>query len=206
MRNLFQSALAILLLVTAVRAQEPEFFPAYFDVVGVAENDVLNLRAGPGAAYPVVGRLMPDARNIPVVDQSPDGKWALLRHGEGIAWASLKYLSRRPGQDGYRLPASLDCAGGEPFWGLQISENMAVFDDIEGQSVKLDRLWDGKAIGWQPYKYGLRLEGDQSAIHAVINRGQCDDGMSDYVYGFSIEAILSGDLGDALLVGCCALP
>ena len=206
MKNLIHSALTILLFATAVRAQEPDFFPAYFDVVGVARSDVLNLRAGPGTDFPVVGQLLPDARNIPVVDRSPDGKWVLMRHGEGVAWARLSYLARVPGQDGSRLPASLNCAGTEPFWGLKISQNSALFDDIEGQSVRLDRLWDGKAIGWQPYKYGVRLEGDQSAIQAVINRGQCDDGMSDIVYGFSIEAILSGELGDVLLVGCCALP
>lgn len=38
--------------------------PDYFRVVGVAPNDVLNIRSGPGAAYALVGTIAPNGNGI----------------------------------------------------------------------------------------------------------------------------------------------
>ena len=187
-------------------AAESELFPAYYDVVGVAANDHLNLREGPGIKYAIVGMRACNATSIAVVDQNRTGEWGLIRHGEGSAWVSLHYLKRQPGQDDDHLPAQLECGGTEPFWGLTFSPTRIDFDEMGGQKVTLQKVWEDSASGMQPYSFGVRLNNNHSEIHAVISRGRCSDGMSDMTYGFSIHAILSGDLGNRLLSGCCSLP
>jgi uncharacterized protein YgiM (DUF1202 family) len=48
---------ALLLMGTAATAQSE--YPRLHDVVGVASDDVLNVRAGPGGSHPIVGELGP---------------------------------------------------------------------------------------------------------------------------------------------------
>ena len=191
-------------------AQQDAFFPAYHRVVGVRAGDVLNLRAGPGAAHEIVGALAPDASPVVVSSQSADGRWGLVPiagNGDYAAgWAALRYLERLPGQDSFRLPPALACSGSEPFWSLDIGPQTARYSDLEADSIALERLWDGLAQNMRPRQYGLRLAGGGSQVHAVITRGQCSDGMSDRVYGFSISAILGGSAGSGIVTGCCALP
>ena len=87
--------LALLVLGTAAAAQDG--YPRLHDVVGVASDDVLNLRAGPGAGHDKVGELTFDARAVEVV--RAEGGWGLVNAGEGPGWASLRYLAPRADGD-----------------------------------------------------------------------------------------------------------
>ena len=193
-------------LALPLRAGEA-LLPAYFDVVGVAENDVLFLREKPDAASPVLGQLSPHRRNVEIVGLSEDGKWGQLTEGEGNAWVTMRYLKRVPGQADEALPEKLSCFGSEPFWVLRLNGESSAFDELDGKEVPLSPVWSGKAEGQPPTEFGLTLKGaDGAQVHAVIGRGLCSDGMSERTYGYSIRAILSGSLGKRMMSGCCTLP
>ncbi len=89
---------------------------------------------------------------------------------------------------------------------LQVLRSEAVFDELEGATTRLKPVWTGTAEGMPPNDFGARFEGDGVSIHAVIRRGVCSDGMSARPHGFSINAILSGKLGQRMVSGCCSLP
>ncbi len=199
--------LGICLLSVMPAWAEESLLPAYFDVAGVSRGDVLNLRAGPGTRYPVVGRLAHDARSIPVIAFDDSRRWARVRNGEGMAWASLSYLRRQPGQPDEHLPPRLHCGGTEPFWGLRIGRREARFEQPGQPAEVLEKRWEGTAVGMLPHDFGLLLEGKEVAIRAVVQRGQCSDGMSDRLYGFSIRMLVESDDGPPrLYAGCCGLP
>ncbi len=203
-RRAFLSLCATFLLTGAAAAGE-RLLPALFDVVGVAENDVLNMRRGPSAATPVVGALAPDAKGIEVVGTARGGRWGLVRNGEGAAWVAMRYLRRQPGQNDEAVPAFLRCSGSEPFWTLDLEGETARFATLNGGAFSLGRLWDGPPAGRPAQVLGLRLEGAGNGLAAVLRREACSDGMSDIPYGLSIAAITSGTMGAQLFTGCCSL-
>ena len=67
--------------------------PARFSVTGVAADDVLNVRAAPDPAAPILAELPPDATGVEVIALSDDGAWALLPRPEGQGWASTRFLA-----------------------------------------------------------------------------------------------------------------
>ena len=199
---------ALALGAGAALAQDPPpepLLPALYDVTGVADDDVLNLRAGPDSSTPVVGALPPDARGVEVLSLSGNGRWGLVATAEGASWASMHYLARQPGQPGDRLPRPLLCSGTEPFWSLELQPREAVFERMDGAPVRLRPVWEGPPEGRRPFALGLRLEGAGAGLQAVVTRELCFDGMSERAYGLSIFAILSGGLGEGMLSGCCSL-
>ncbi len=79
---------------------EDEFF-----VWGVAEDDVLNVRQGPGVSHPVVASFAPGERGIRRYDetrQANGGSWGAVGVPGGVGWVNLAYL--RP--EGSRPPRS----------------------------------------------------------------------------------------------------
>lgn len=70
-----------------------EFPPAVtYHVVGVAWNDVLNIRTGPSAAYPVIGAIPPDGVDVVRVGGC-EGAWCRIRHDDTFGWVNTKYLA-----------------------------------------------------------------------------------------------------------------
>lgn len=199
--TLFAGAAAAL----AQGAQPGPVLPAFYDVTGVAADDVLNLRAGPDSSTPVVGALPPDARGVEVLSLGGNGRWGLVATAEGASWASMHYLVRQPGQPGDRLPRPLLCTGTEPFWSLDLRQGKALFERIDSAPLRLLPVWEGSPEGRPPLALGLRLEGEGAGIQAVVRREPCFDEMSGRAHGLSIAAILSGALGDGMLLGCCSL-
>lgn len=68
-------------------------------VVGVAADDVLNIRAGPGVSNPIVGSFPPNARNIRITGRIrtlPSGAvWAQVRGAGlpgGTGWVNGRFL------------------------------------------------------------------------------------------------------------------
>lgn len=83
----------ILALSGAVSAHAREIsFPAIFRVVGVAANDVLNVRQAPHARSPIVGVFAPNEPMVEVLQLSEDGRWGLVRFGGSLGWSSMRYL------------------------------------------------------------------------------------------------------------------
>ncbi len=75
---------------------------ARLGVVGVASDDVLNVRAGPGPGFPVVGRLAPLTSGVEITGRgwNPGGSfWAEVRSGGTTGWVSLRFLAGLDGTD-----------------------------------------------------------------------------------------------------------
>lgn len=62
-------------------------------VTGVASNDTLNARSGPGVNYSVVMRLAPDARGLVRGSCTGDGRWCRITFDCRTAWVSARYIS-----------------------------------------------------------------------------------------------------------------
>ncbi len=65
-----------------------------YRVVNVAADDVLNVRQGPGARYPIVAALPPDSRGIRLVGNVECvGVWCQVQHRTGSGWVNTLYLA-----------------------------------------------------------------------------------------------------------------
>ncbi len=181
-------------------------FPALYDVTDVATDDVLNVRQSPGASYPVIGVLNPNATDIEVVRLNDTATWALVNVAEQSGWVSLSFMRRQAKQSDTKTPAITSCFGTEPFWSLS-------FDDqpkwsVPGQS-------DPVAITeWQPsrnlrdrYAITGKMTNSQGVgFKAVVRRKQCSDGMSDRAYALDADLIWQGPNSSIMLYsGCCTI-
>ena len=68
-------------------------YHATFRVVGVAYNDVLNIRSGPGANRYIVTVLYPGQGGIKVKHCSNYVNWCRIKAGHKFGWVNMRYLS-----------------------------------------------------------------------------------------------------------------
>ncbi len=194
-------------LVPSARAQAQGLeFPAFYRVTGVAANDVLNLREGPGASFQIVDALAPNADNVEVVGTSPDGRWARVNTPEWSGYAAMRHLQRQPGPPPHVLPLPLTCHGTEPFWDISVAPNgSAQYNETDRGPVSFSMTWSGPAFARGGHEMGMRLVSASGTVHAVLLREYCHDGMTVFDYGLSIRAIISRDEGTYMVEGCCSL-
>ncbi|MCA0920327.1 SH3 domain-containing protein [Pseudooceanicola nanhaiensis] len=204
MKRFFLS-LALMLTPAGLLAQEG--FPALYDVSGVAANDVLNMRAAPDPSAPIVGTLAPDATGIEAVQADADSGWLRVNSGETAGWASPAYLTRQPGQPDGTQPALTRCFGTEPFWSLMPAGAGWTFQQAGGAATFLPSGWQGTAAGRSDRYATILLAGKGADVAGtiVVGRDICSDGMSDRLYGLTVDMILTGDLGPAHYAGCCSI-
>lgn len=175
-------------------------YPALHSVVGVAADDVLNIRERPDASAPIIGALPPDATGVEVV--SVTGGWAVVNTQEGTGYVSLNFLARQEGPAWNALEAPLSCLGTEPFWSLAIdpaagTATLCMPDDLEGRALEIGQSWPGAV--WAPAA-ALSLPDGM----AVLYPAECSDGMSDRTYGIAADLFLTGP-DRTRLSGCCLL-
>lgn len=193
-------AILMCLLAAPLWAQTSfaQSFPAQFAVTGVADNDVLNIRAEPRASAELIGTYWPYAVNIEVLRLSDDRAWGLVALPEGNGWVSMRYLERQTIPAG-ELPLPLICVGTEPFWSLGIYPGGSEFNDPE--TGRID-------IGLTNYTVGnngvfVRLDSTDRSIHLITRRGWCTDGMSDREFGWSATMFMQHASGSGSWSGCC---
>lgn len=191
-------ALGAMLAAMPVTAQD---LPALHGVAGVARDDVLNLRAAPDPAATILGSLAPDATGIEVLE-IVDG-WARVNHGEGVAFAAVRYLvpADQPGWAALQSP--LHCFGTEPFWSLAIEPALDAAGlsrpDATTRMLDLGPRWPWDGLGATP-SAGLAMRDG-----FLMLRGEsCSDGMSSRAYGIRADLFLAGE-GAERLGGCCSL-
>ncbi len=171
--------------------------PPLLVVIGVAPDDVLNIRAEPDANAAIVGMLAPDATGISVTAQGTETlDWIHITHDGAEGWVNARFLSFE--NAGQTLPIRLTCSGTEPFWGIELSYSRAdahfVFSDTA--------FTTGFAPPVSPAARTdqfLFAERDDPADFLLIAPEACSDGMSDNVHPYSISARLEGNV----LAGCC---
>jgi len=199
-----------LFLPTALTAQN---VPGLFDVTGVAQNDVLNVRVGPDAGSDKIDALLPNQQSVEVVSLSQNGKWGLVNTNEGSGWVSMRYLQARNSNRTDPL-LGWSCSGTEPFWSLSFETDGTAAADwslmglTEQNDTRYMSVWSEKAQNRAPPVYGFRLADETTAsgvqASGVITTRLCNDGMSDRTYGYSIDVLLSGP-ENSIVSGCCSL-
>lgn len=206
--------LAFILLCLPVAAVGEGFFPALHSVVGVAADDVLNIRAEPSASAPIIGGFAPNARDIEVLTPPASG-WGRVNTGEVSGWVAVRYLERQPGQDWaitgpFALsPTPLECYGTEPFWSLSLGTDgeLGYANLGAGADGGLTGIFTPVPSSQNPFKRGFSaiLDDTGDRLSGVITHGLCSDGMSDLLFGLSIDVVRDGALGRALDSGCCRI-
>lgn len=196
-------AVAALLAPGATAAQD---LPALYRVTGVADDDVLNIRAAPDAGAEKLDALAPRAVHVEVTELSADGRWGRVNSGERSGWVSIRYLAAEPGPAWHELQTPLSCYGTEPFWSLGFRPAGAriAFETMEGATADLTAGWAAPASGRRGI-IGMGLSGPGATGFALFRAGTCNDGMSDRVMGLSVELFLTGPEGSTGYSGCCTL-
>ncbi|MFT3974827.1 MAG: SH3 domain-containing protein [Amaricoccus sp.] len=197
-----KGGLALGLLLLALPGAGP--LPSRFDVVGVAGDSALNVRAEPNASAPVVATLAPDARGVEVVALDASGRWGRVNAGEGSGWSAIRYLQEQPGVwPAGALPAGMRCFGTEPFWSLVPEGTTARLETPDGsESFALTTLDRGHPAD---LNRALLLKGNGGESTVTITPQACSDGMSDRLFGLEALMVRNGPNGSQLLSGCCSV-
>jgi uncharacterized membrane protein len=164
-----------------------------YEVTGVAADDVLNIRKGPGASAAKVGEYRPGESGIRIYRRK--GNWALTgrydpKNPEG--WVHARYLKLTMAAARLELPKS--CAGTEPFWSLEIaSEREARYSELDGSPQVLAVTGFSRSGRDAAMKLG-------SGGNVSVTAQSCSDGMSDNVYPYAVRVGLPDG---RQLSGCC---
>jgi hypothetical protein len=70
-----------------------------YRVVNVASDDALNMRAGAGVNFPIVGTIPYDGQDIQITGDSVvvgESAWVPVLYGEYVGWINVRYLERQP--------------------------------------------------------------------------------------------------------------
>jgi len=191
------SALLCLFATSAVATVDG--WPALYDVVGVAANDTLNVRASPNANATVISILPANAANVEVIALNDAGTWGLVNVNEQSGWVSMRYMARHPNQYAGEFPAITSCFGTEPFWALAVSGDTLTFSSLDGadQVEQFSRLRSANRID----RFAVQAPG----VTGMIREQSCNDGMSDRAFGLSVELLAPLYGETALLSGCCTI-
>ena len=182
--------------------------PGYFRVTGVAADDTLNVRSGPSASATDIGDLPANATAIEIAGTDPSGRWGQIVWEEGDGWVSMRFLTPDsvPRITGTALPAGLMCSGTEPFWSMRLSQDDAVYSNIEGAIYPMSIRGAQVAEGRPNFPVHIGYAGAGASGNVVIAPESCSDGMSDRDYPWRIELLLGTEGGRRFQLGCCQLP
>lgn len=175
-------------------------WPAIYDVTGVAEDDVLNIRERPDASSPIVGRLSPGMM-VEVIRPNDRQTWGLVNEGDRPGWVSLRYMTRRPGQWDGAFPEVASCFGTEPFWSLlRDGDGLTLSTPDSSESLTIVTRSGSEN---RRDSFHMIAEGAGGPAVAVLRTEACSDGMSDREFGISVQLLLGLGTGARQLSGCC---
>lgn len=198
---------SLFLAIAAPVVATPEYIlPTLFDVTDVASNDVLNIRAAPGATAPIIGTLAHDARDIEVVGYDATGRWARVNAGEQSGWVALRYLAYQVDiWTTGTLPPTLQCFGNEPFWSVGPRAGGVVLSraGMPDAVMQIEDILD-TGLFRDPRRY-VMAQGAGLQMAAVMLPVAFSDGMSDRAYGLDVTMILRGRESVEMLTGCCSI-
>ncbi|QFT97928.1 Bacterial SH3 domain protein [Roseovarius sp. THAF8] len=180
--------------------------PAFYDVSGVAPDDVLNVRAAPGVGNSIVAKLDSGATYIEVVGFDDSREWARINVEEQSGWVAARFLTRRAGQPDDELPRPLVCTGTEPFWSLEVARTAsATLDRMDEDPVSVSTLNPVTSEN-RTDRYAIFGQSQtQEVFTFMFQRDACTDGMSDRYYGMSVDLFVTEESGVTYLTGCCNL-
>lgn len=201
-----KSMIALLFFAATLPAAAQEL-PALYDVSGVAADDVLNIRADPRATASLIGELAPDASGIEVTALSGNRDWGRVNTAERSGWVSMAYLEPEPvrAADGY-FDHPLACFGTEPFWSLDNDTSGRVaYTPMDGEPVILTRTATASSANRGGHSQLMEASSETVSATAILRREECSDGMSDKLYGLTLDLVLRGAEESRFVSGCCSI-
>jgi uncharacterized membrane protein len=195
---------ALLFLILWPVAAFSQTLPALYDVDGVAASDKLNVRAGPSTDFDIINKLAPDADGLEVIDTDKSGDWGLINVQEQAGWVSLKFMKRQSGQPDSGLPRAFSCYGTEPFWSFTVEPNLsAKFSEPEAET-EIEALVVVPSEN-RTDRHALFGDGGDRIFTTMVGHNQCSDGMSDRLYGLSIDLLVTDQSAVKVFSGCCSV-
>jgi uncharacterized membrane protein len=179
--------------------------PALHSVTGVASDDRLNVRAGPGTGLEVIGSLGHDARRIEVTTLSESGRWGRVNTGERAGWVALRHLAREHDHDWRDGELPLRCFGTEPFWSMPIFLPTHHIEVHEPDHGGYELVGDAGALPTTafPPTLAVPFSGMREGMVVIRENAACSDGMSERLYGLEAQVYWRGDT--SAWSGCCTL-
>jgi len=211
------AALAWMVSACLTLAPDPVRATDYYDVVGVQEDDALNVRTNVAGASAlsdteVVGGIPWDAKEVlatGVATTLGGTLWREVRYGNTQGFVSDDYLRPSAGLDLTTAPVDLDCTGTEPFWSLRVRGAAGTFQIKGENAAPLQLKLDGSfpAVGqigmWQLVLRTPMALNDRLAL--LTRTWACSDGMSDLIYAYEL-ILMERHPTSGPLQGCCSLP
>ena len=187
-------AIFVLGLVTPVEAQsasdwrivERRSVDGYFEVTGVASNDVLNIRAEPSGSSAKLGFLEHDDKVVEITALSRTGRWGHVRAGERMGWVSMRFL--RPATlttyGNTKIPLGLECFLTEPFDRYTFGAGHIKFSSQNGST----EILPIKNVLLKGADYTILYERMGATKALTISHQLAGDGMSDLNFPWSFSA------------------
>lgn len=194
-------ALALCIWPLAGLAQN---LPALYSVEGLADSDTLNVRQGPSTDFDILDKLPHDAKGLEVVETDKTGQWGLINVKEQTGWVSLKYMERQPGQPDTGLPRSLSCFGTEPFWSFTVAPNLSASFSQPSRETKIDALIVVPSQN-RTDRHALFGDAGDRVFTTMVGHSLCSDGMSDQLYGLSVDLLVTDEAAVNVYSGCCSV-
>ncbi|WP_019956508.1 hypothetical protein [Yoonia vestfoldensis] len=189
--------------LAAIADTVPPVLPALYEVVGVASDDQLNIRAEPNAGSDIIGALAFDRTAVQVIMFSTAGGCALVNHQERAGWVAARFLQRSAPVDGPLgfSARNLSCFGTEPFWSMQITDGRVALSTPEGIAQHPVTAVYGSGSEASPGANTVFFDwsADGVPVRSHILPGICGDGMSDLAFGLHYIDDAFGHRG------CCSL-
>lgn len=199
-----RALLALLLSCGAALAQD---LPATYDVTGVASDDVLNVRSGPGASHDQIGALPYDAAGVEVI-RKRDG-WMLVNADETAGWVSGRFLSATGDLPWTAMTRPLNCFGTEPFWSADITPRApSAMQTPDWAMIPLTPVWEGMLrhdLETGAPHISMVHETPDGTVATTLRGALCSDGMSDRLFGISVTMIFPRAAASQALHGCCSI-
>lgn len=186
------------LFISLSTAAHAQLLPDRYSVTGVAGDDVLNIRSGPGASFDIIGDFGPYTLNVEVTDIQ-DG-WAKVPAGEIDGWVSLNFLEPYPLPPN-EVPRPLVCSGTEPFWDIGFYPRGAEYND-PALNERRDLTVVREIVAPDGYYIETR-EGPTLNRILTVTAGYCSDGMSDRTFNMSAVLFSEAPDGNYVQSGCC---
>jgi uncharacterized membrane protein len=196
---MFKPLLIALLCASPAVAQD---FPGSYATTDVAADDRLNIRSEPDGSSEVVGDYGPYTLNIEVLRTSNNGKWGYVGTGEGNGWVAMRFLERSDHQDPNAFPRPMSCFGTEPFWSLNVTVRGDEYHELGDDRRHIEMISENAARNGAITVFE---EGPTLNRTLIVQKGYCDDGMSDREFGWQATLFNEAPDGNYVQSGCCTL-
>lgn len=171
----------------------------FFKVVGVASNDVLNVRALPNSRSPILSFFKPNTPLLDVFSVSEDGKWFEVNAGEGTGWIRNKFVEELEVSvfPGSNVPNQLTCFSNEPFIDVQFDRTVASFTGFAQPTRKIT-LSRVQVLSSSPAQ--VMITGAETGAKIMISNHICMD-EAERKFPYKMEWSYYGEVTNF----CCAL-